>query len=63
MKAVDIVWDALLSGGRNMCLISGLGRRLSFVFLAGGSPENFKAMDPIFQRNGFSAEKSPTIKL
>ena len=63
VKMVDIVWDALLSGGRNMCWISGLGSRLSFAFLAGASPENFKAMEPIFHTNGFSAAKSPIIKL
>jgi len=63
VKTVDNVLDALLSGSRYMCTISGLGCRLSFSFLAAGSPENFKSIDPISQTNEFSAAKSPTIKL
>ena len=63
VKRVDIVLDALLSGSRYICIISGLGCRLSLSFLATGSPENFKSIDPMSQTNEFSAAKSPMIKL
>lgn len=55
VKTVDIDLDARLSGLRYMCMISGLGCRLSFSFLAAGSPENFKSIDPMSQIREFSA--------